>query len=230
MFKGIGILNRSTGISNNDVQKIASACSTQISRDVSPAWNKLAIPVKYYASENQVPSNYAILSMMDFSDVEGALGYHTETLNGRVIGKVFVKTIMGYGLKTLFDNGWLTVSSVVSHEVLEMIFNPFVDIWADGPEIEGGSEYAYEVCDPVEADCYTITATNSKVTVSNFVYPEWFDEYSPAGTKYDHMRVLNRPLSLSQYGYMVVRSAPGAETEVFGAKYPEVLKKIKGMK
>lgn len=230
MFKGIALINRSTAISNTEVQKIASACSTQISRDVSPAWNKLAIPVKFFSTESSVPSNYAVLYMMDTSDVDGALGYHTQTIKGRVFGKVFVKTIMGYGLKMMFDNGFLTVATVVSHEVLEMYFNPFVDIWADGPEIEGGSEYAYEVCDPVEADTYVITVNNTKISLSNFVYPEWFDEYSPAGTKYDHMRVLSRPLSLSQYGYMVVRSAPGSETAVFGAKYPEVMKKIKGLK
>jgi hypothetical protein len=139
---------------------------------------------------------------------------------------------MDYGCKILYNpavRNDITVSSVLSHEVIELFIDPFVDLWADGPQISAGSEYSFEACDPVEADIYQITpnSTVGTVSVSNFVYPEYFNESTSTGTKLDYLSKLTRPYTMSDYGYMIVRSAPGQETAIFGAKYPAVLKAIK---
>jgi len=229
MFKTIAIINNSTVLSATDVSRMVTACNTQVARDVAPVWGRTALPVRLYSNVNSIPKDSAIIYIVNNADQAGALGYHTETWGGQVYGKVFAQTIMSYGLKPLFDGANITVASVLSHEVLELMFNPYVSLWADGPTIDTDkNEYAYEVCDPVEADVYTIMASNTKVSVSNFVYPEWFDIATPAGTRLDHLRKLTAPYTMTDYGYMVVRGNSGNETAIFGKKYPLALKKIHG--
>src|SRR6266851_6398306 len=66
-------------------------------------------------------------------------------------------------------------SSTLSHELLEMIADPGVNLYAIGKFRDGGRKksglYGLEVCDPVEANYYKIDG----VTVSDFVRPEWFE-------------------------------------------------------
>ena len=229
MFNNIAVINNSTVLSTLEVTRMVSACNTQVNRDVAPVWGRTALPVRLYNSVRLVPKNSAIIYIVNDADHAGALGYHTETWGGQVFGKVFARTIMNYGLKPLFDGAKVTVSSVLSHEVLELMFNPYVSLWADGPVIDTDkNEYAYEVCDPVEADMYTITVASSKVSVSNFVYPEWFDIATPAGTKLDYLNKLTAPYTMTPNGYMVVRGNSGNETAIFGDKYPIALKKLHG--
>lgn len=229
MFKNIAVINKATVLTSGDVAKMVTACNTQVSRDVAPVWGRTTIPVRLYSSESLIPRNSAIIYLLNNADQAGALGYHTETWGGQVFGKVFAQTIMNYGLKPIYDGNNITVSSVLSHEVLELMFNPYVDLWADGPVIDTDkNEYAYEVCDPVEADIYSITVSKSPVAVSNFVYPEWFDIASPSGTKFDYLNKLTAPYTMTENGYMVVRGNSGNETAVFGSKYPLALKKMHG--
>jgi len=233
MFKTIAIINKSTVVSASDASRMATACNTQISRDVAPAWGRAAIPVNYYANENQVPPNSAVIYILNYSDVDGALGYHTETMSGRVFGTVFAKELTDYGLPVLYnpkDRNGLTVSTVLSHEVIELFNNPYVNLWTDGTPIAQGSEYAFEACDAVEANMYQISVSSkptSQVSVSNFLYPEWFDTATVRGKRVDHLGLLTAPFTMTQYGYMIVRQGPGTETAIYGAKYPQILKDLK---
>jgi len=233
MFKNIAIINKSTVVSASDASKMVAACNTQISRDVAPAWGRSPIPVNFYANESQVPAGSAIIYILNYSDAEGALGYHTETYSGKVYGTVFAKELTDYGLPVLYnpkDRNGLTVSTVLSHEVIELFNNPYVNLWADGTSIAQGSEYAFEACDAVEANTYQISVAAKpvvQVSVSNFLYPEWFDTATVRGRRVDHMGLLSAPFTMTQYGYMIVRQGPGTETAIYGAKYPQILKDLK---
>ncbi len=111
-----------------------------------------------------------------------------------------------------------TVSAVVSHEVLEMIADSYVNKWVDAPS---GQSWSLEVCDPVEADQYRITGAQVPfdAMVSNFVLPCFFDPN--ATTKCDWLGSVHAPFTLGSGGYAVVRSgAPGSEKEIFGDVVP----------
>lgn len=230
MIKRIAVLNYSTVLTTADIQKMVAACNLQVSRDVAPAWGKSVIPVTYYTKESAVPVNSAKIFIFNNSDQQGALGYHTISGN-QPWGTVFAKTIIDYGCPILFDSrrkNEITVSAVLSHEVIELIVNPFITLWADGPEIAEGSEYAFEACDPVEANMYQITPTGQgTISVSNFVYPEYFNKYANAGTKMDYLGLIKRPFTMTDNGYMIVRSAPNNETAIYGSHYPELLRNMK---
>lgn len=233
MVKRIAIVNKSTVISAADASKIAIACNIQISRDYCPAWSRTAVPVTLYQSESAVPSDATIVYLLDNSDVDGALGYHDELSNGKVYAKVFAKTTMKYGCPAVYDAKkakMITVSSVVSHEILEILGNQYCDLWADGPSIAEGNQYAYELCDPVEADVYTVAVGSypgTPVSVSNFVYPEYFDTATPKGTQLDQMKTLTKPYTMSKNGYLIVRNASYQISEIFGSTYPDFLKESK---
>ena len=242
MISKVSLINKSTVLTSSDMTAIAMACNLQVSRDLSPAWGRLPLTVEYAPVEGAVPASAAKVYMWDYTDSPGALGYHDETMFGRVYANIFVRTIQSYGLATLFNNldpTNITVSSVTSHEVLELIGNPYVDLWADGTELDGCSEYAYELCDAVEANTYQIiiqlpkankTTVATKVSVSNFLYPQYFDTATPARTKIDQMGLLSTPYTMTSGGYMILRDTSGNEIEVFGAHYPEVLKVLNGFK
>jgi hypothetical protein len=99
---------------------------------------------------------------------------------------------------------------VISHEVLEILGDPYITWWADGND---GRQYALEVCDPVEGDAYVIDG----VSVSNFVGPRYF---SAGPGPYDWMRKLSAPFSMSPGGYLIVRSPGGEPSQIFGAEFP----------
>ena len=98
-----------------------------------------------------------------------------------ILGALVLRVVAA---KPELDNGgkattgdW-SVSSVMSHEVLEMYIDPNCNLWANDGK---GSAYSFEVCDPVEAPSYTVNG----VSVSNFVTPSWFDSLAPATAQFD---------------------------------------------
>jgi hypothetical protein len=229
MIKRIAIINQSTVLTAADVQKMTAACNMQLARDVAPAWGKSTLPVTFYSNPNLIPVNAARIYIYDDSDQAGALGYHTVSGNSPW-GTVFAKTILDYGCAKLYkaaDSSLTTVSSVLSHEAIELLVNPYVSLWSDGPVVNEGSEYAYEACDPVEANVYQIKVPGQgPVSVSNFVFPEYFNSSVIPGTRLDHLGLLSTPFTMTDYGYMIIRNNTGNESAIYGSKYPEVLKTI----
>ena len=127
-------------------------------------------------------------------------------------GVVAAKPELDNGAKV--TTGDWSVSSVLSHEVLEMFVNPNCNLWANDGK---GSAYSFEVCDPVEAPSYPVNG----VSVSNFVTPSWFDPLAPATAQFDKLGQLHGPFSILKGGYLVYESA-GKEQQKFGDEFPAV--------
>lgn len=180
-------------ITDEQVQKIALACHIQVFHDLAPVWVTLHRPVKALSKRARVSRGDYVLDLCDASE-GGTLGYHTEEEGDVVSGVVGVGTIMDNGGAPL--TGKLSVSSVVSHEVCEMVVNPNVSGWSDSGQ---GWLVATEVCDPVQSDYYLIDG----VAVSNFVTPDFFSPVVTRGDKFDHMGVLKKPFEIADGGYVL---------------------------
>jgi hypothetical protein len=160
--------------------------------------------VKLYNTKTAKPSDWQLV-YFDDADTAGALGYHDLTHNGQPISKVFVKT-------TLKDGELVSVTAC--HELFEMVIDPIANLWAEAAD---GTEYAYEMSDPVEEDTFEVDG----IAMSNFVHPAWFEPFKhPAGTKFDHLGLLTKPFSMTKGGYMIIKKK-GKVTEVFGSKAKE---------
>lgn len=220
-MRHIGVLNRSKKVTDEQARLMTEACYRQLRRHAAPAWNKTPYPVFFYPDEDLVPDDADQIVILDTPDLAGALGYHSETPKGRVYGKVFVGPILKSGGTIL--TGASSVAVTLSHEVLEQFIDPDCNLWADDGS---GKMFAVEICDPVEADTYVMKVNGVEISVSNFVFPEWFDRENARDSRFDQMGVLKKPFTMSDGGYYVTRASRG-EKETYARRYPGWKKKGK---
>ena len=224
--------NKSTKITDDEVYQIAIACDWQLRHHAIQAWKVMPSSVRYLGEGVPSDPNTAVIGFFDDADQAGDLGWHTEGPGGVKYGRVFVGPVLQAGGNALTDA--LSVCSVASHEALEIVFDPACNRWAyDG----SNTLYAWESCDPVEGDSYPLvipsqatvggsTTGQIRVTVSNFVTPDWFDSQAPAGTRFDYLGLCTAPFEVRSTGYAVTMTA-GTVSQVFGEEYPEWRKETK---
>jgi hypothetical protein len=182
----IAVLNRTTVMKDSEVKAIVAALQTQVSRDFVKYWG-LDAELQFFGSAKAAPKSSWWLSVLDDSDQADALGYHDVTSSGLPLGKAFAKSDIDSGLKP---------SVTISHELLEMLADPEINLAAQ----VGDRIYAYEVCDPCEADAvgYKI----GEVLVSDFVTPAWFQPVPRPGGPFDFQEKIKKPLALLPGGYL----------------------------
>jgi hypothetical protein len=215
----IAILNQSTLISNADTAAMTQAIAAQVRLDAAPLWDRAPAAVIFYTDPSAVPATAHGIAIVDTiqDQPQGVLGFHTEDPGGKLWGVVAAKPELGNGGKA--TTGDWSVSSVLSHEVLEMYIDPNCNLWAnDG----SGSAYSFEICDPVEAPAYVVNG----ISVSNFVTPSWFDAQAAPTAQFDKLGQLKAPFSILKGGYVVYESA-GKEHQKFGDEFPGWRKDMK---
>jgi hypothetical protein len=191
----IAILNASTFVSQEELLAATAAMQVQVHRDFAPAWNvdaDLAVVVP----GDPPPAGAWWVVILDNSDLGSALGYHDLTSQGLPLAKVFVETAKKTG------QNWTTL---LSHEVLEMLSDPFIYLNALAPTAYGLYLYAYENCDACQSDNFGYTIGDQ--LVSDFCLPDWFDanKIGHAGT-YDFRGYIKQPFELLPGGYAMCRN------------------------
>jgi hypothetical protein len=215
----IAILNQSTLVSDPDAQTMTQAIAAQVQLDAAPIWNRTPAAVVFYPTATAVPPGAHGIAIVDTiqNEPQGVLGFHTEDHGGKLWGTVAAKPELDNGAQVL--TGDWSVSSVLSHEVLEMFVDPNCNLWANDGR---GSAYSFEVCDPVEAPTYVVNG----VSVSNFVTPAWFDPLAARTAQFDKLRHLRAAFGILKGGYVVYESA-GTPQQKFGDEFPEWRKEMK---
>ncbi|MYS84063.1 hypothetical protein [Embleya scabrispora] len=218
----ITVVNKSTRCTDDEVRAMTRACATQVQQHAAPTWGQVPIPVVYAASEQEAPPGAWVMAVLDDPDQADALGWHTEEQGDLIYGRVFAAPVLDNGGEVL--SGGLTVSSVLSHEVLETLVDPHVNLWADNGN---GEAYALEVGDPVESDSYEIVVRGTgPVGVSNFVTPHWFDPRAGEGQRFDWLGKVKAPFKMTKGGYVVV-TREGKIQQHFGETYPDWRRSMK---
>lgn len=144
----INISNTSTLVNDADLAAWVAAIQVQVHRDFAPAWG---IDANLTISSAPEVSAYRVI-LKDDADDPNALGYHLLD-NNIPEASIFCRPTI--------DDGD-TVSSVLSHEILEMLADPLTTRMS--------GQWICEVCDPCESTGYLI----DNVAVSNFVMPAYF--------------------------------------------------------
>jgi hypothetical protein len=185
------ISNKSKVVSPSDLTMSMRALQRQVDEHFFPLWGWRA-DLRLDDGANQKPSMKLIIYDRA-SDVSDGLGYHIK--GGLPIARTYAKDDKD-------DSGEYT--STLSHELLEMIADPGVNLYARGPvklKDQPRMQMAwvsYEVCDPVEGNLYDIDG----VRVSNFVTPEFFEaEHKKGSVKFDFMGAVDRPFKV-RYGWI----------------------------
>jgi hypothetical protein len=193
----VAVINHATVDLGAPLDKMVAALQKAYDQFFVPVWG---YPLKLTIAQQAKPDDWQIV-FLDNADDSGALGYHDLTANGQPISKVFVKDTIKNGDK---------VSVTVSHELFEMAIDPIANLWADAGN---GTDYAYEMSDPVEEDVFLVDG----IEISNFVHPSWFEPFRhPVGTRFDHLGKLKAPFTMTKGGYVITRKK-GVVKEVFGS-------------
>jgi hypothetical protein len=217
----IAVQNLSTLVSDDDAYSMALLVDRQVRDHVAPAWGIQPPEVTFYKPPliNPVTRYTAIIGILDDADQAGDLGWHAEGPDADVYGRVFAQPVLANGGNALTDQ--LSVCSVLSHETIEVIGDSACNGWH---QQDSGTLVARELCDPVESDSYPVTVTTEggtsvTGTVSDFVFPAWFDPDAANGTQLDQMNLLASPFEVRPDGYVIVMSG-GSVTEQWGERYP----------
>ncbi|MGH7183900.1 MAG: hypothetical protein ACREJN_18245, partial [Nitrospiraceae bacterium] len=118
------------------------------------------------------------------------------------ISKVFVKT-------TLDNHDLVSVSA--SHELVEMLVDPAINMMTTGPNPK--IMYAYESADPVEALSYKVNG----IPMSDFIYPAYFEAFrKPRSSQFDRLKKVTKPFQILSGGYQIIFKN-GKWTQVFGS-------------
>ena len=194
----IACFNKATTPLGVDLDELIAAMQAFINDHVVPVWGT---PAKLVRSDTFIPGDWAMV-FLDDADQQGALAYHDLTPDGMPEAKVFVKT-------TLENNDLVSVSA--SHELVEMLVDPAINMYTTGPDPK--VVYAYESADPVEQLSFPVNG----IAMTDFVYPAYFETFrQPGSVQFDRLKTVNKPFQLLSGGYQIILKN-GKWSQVFGS-------------
>ena len=182
----VGLVSQSKSISAQAVMQTAAALQKQVTRDYGPIW-KVTATVSAFAALGDMPNGYWPVIVMDNIHTAGASGVHQDK-NGQP-----------YALVEASDSWSLTAS----HEVLEMLTDPFGNRLVAGRSPKPGQgrvEFLVEVGDPCEDASFAYTANG--ITVSDFITPAFFDPVASATARYSFTGAVKKPRQVLKGGYL----------------------------
>jgi hypothetical protein len=184
----IVIQNRSR-IPHAELAHVVRALQTQVDRDFFPLWGWRA---RLLLDPKKAPRR-AMKIVVKGKDSDDDFGYHF--IAGVPITYVFTERADGTPIEEY--------ASTLSHEVLEMIVDPGVNLFALGFYVKAGKRrdafIPYEVCDAVQENLYSIDG----VKVSDFVVPEWFEPgRKRRSQKFSFRGSVQGPFELAENGYI----------------------------
>ena len=189
MRRQICIINKSShAISFNKLFETCKDLQTQIDKDLFPMWGRQAQVTPLHSTDT-IPANVWPVLLLDKS--RAGLGVHLDSK-----GKPFAEV-------TVNPNSWENTTITISHEILEMLVDPYGNYLRMAPSIEPGANgrlvrYLIEVGDPCEMYSYNIGNT----VVSDFITPEFYNINSSSNNEFDLLQKLQKPLEVPIGGYI----------------------------
>ena len=199
----ISVINHTLGfLSDAEVQTAIRAINRQIAEDFAPHWGMTAtLKLEGHAGLPMTSDRQDMQRAVDMRgdgviylwhpiDTRSGLGYHARNFLGIPYG--FIYPAIAEELRETW-----TVS--LSHEALEMIIDPNVNLLVMGPHPADRSHtvvFWYEACDAVQGQDYDIEG----IPVSNFVLPHYFTTSEEPGGRNDFLNVAPGGVPLKSFG------------------------------
>jgi hypothetical protein len=204
----IALVSLTSRIPTRALLQAAAAIQKQVTRDFSPMWG-LPATVNAFADLASVPSDYhPVVIFGDPAELVGRLDVAIdEQTAARLIDQFDRDQLTGVHLNEFTRQPFAVVeysetwSVTLSHEVLEMIADPFGNhlIAAAVPgNPDRRVNYLLEVCDPCQTAWYPVNG----VPVSDFYTPRYFEPVSNDVTRYSFTGELKYPLHILDGGYI----------------------------
>jgi len=193
----ISVINHTNGkVSDEELQEAIRAINRQVAEDFEPYWSlgaTLRLEGRSGKPDLQTLADMrgdAVIYLWDKVDEVDALGYHDKNNRGIPFSFVFTELSKSIG------EPW---SATLSHEALELIGDPEVNLLVQGPHPADPDKVVfhwYEMCDAVQDEIYFI----DDVAVSNFVLPLYFTSSDELGGRNDFLGIAHRGKTLRSFG------------------------------
>jgi hypothetical protein len=186
----ISVVNRSTQVSDAELQAAVRAINRQLEEDFYPHWQfgaRLRVDSAGRVPRSrerkvdlpQLPGRRgdAVIYLVDHPTMAQTEGYHDSNNIDVPFGFVFLDAC------TDGANDW-TVA--LSHEAIELVGDPLNNLLVQGPHPTDHRRlvfHQFELCDAVSGEYYEIEG----VKVQNFVLPGWFSRKVVDGARNDFL-------------------------------------------
>jgi hypothetical protein len=188
----IAVIRDTTELDVDELHQVCAAISVQVARDFGPVWS-VSATVDPFMSEAQVPQGAGYWNVyITTSDDPGEGGYHNDPDNQPV---AYVK----YG-----DD----VALRASHEILEMLADPYGSRLLPGLALDGSGNYMnylVEVCDPCEALTYSVNGLN----LAEFCTPDYYN--SNGSAPFSFHKWIQQPYQVLEGGYLSWQDPAGKQ-------------------
>jgi hypothetical protein len=196
----IACFNRAKTPLGFELPQFVRVLQEYVDKHVAPVWGT---PAKLVHARGFKKKAWALV-FLDDADRSGPVALHDLTPDGMPFAKVFVRSVLKAGER---------ISVAASHELVEMLVDPGVNLMTTGPDVD--AVYAYESADPVEDLSFKIRGFE----VSNFVYPAYFEAFHKRGSvQFDHMNHVRRPFEILPGGYQVILKR-GKWSQLFASRH-----------
>jgi hypothetical protein len=205
----VALVSLSSTVSLRELMLVAAAVQKQVSRDFAPIWGVRGT-VDPFASLVDIPSDYYTVIIFDdpqelLDGLATTVGYAravelVETFDSDQCTGIHTNAFnrQPFALVRATDDAWTTV---VSHEVLEMLSDPHGNRLIAASHVLDAQvrvDYLLEVCDP----CQTIWYTVNGQRVSDFYTPRYFDPVRNDVSRFSFTGELTYPLQILDGGYI----------------------------
>lgn len=197
----VALVDQSGKISSELLSEVVGALNEQITADFAPVWKVRATAGAYVT----VPAGTWQIIVQTKLDEPDALGYHTDDTHNQPISYIE------------YTPDW---SVTVSHEALEMLFDPFgnrlhsarLPQGLEGDYARFGLkssasrvQYLLEVCDPCESTSYEVGG----VALSDFLLPYWYRTSALISGSYSRAGGCQKPREVADGGYVSFANPAG---------------------
>lgn len=186
ILRSVGVVSETRDISFSELSRVSAALQKQAMRDLGPVWN-IQATVDAFGELEDLPIGTWPIIIADNIDMPGAAGVH-EDRDGQPFALVTA------------SNGW---SLTASHELIEMLVDPFGRRLTDGQSNKPGQgrvQFLVEPCDPSEAAEFAYLING--VMVSDFYTPKYFSTMFNPADRYSHTGAIKRPRQVLRGGYL----------------------------
>ena len=186
----VAIINESDNLTAGDLARASAALQIQVTDQFGPRWHIIAT-VDCFPTLQDLPQGYWPVVVRDFIGGPSS-GVHVSETGDKPFALV------------VFSGAHWTIT--LSHEVLELLADPFGTTFLTGPSLRTEQttvEYLAEICDPCQADksAYDING----VLVTDFVTPDFYAGFG-AG-KYSFGGQVTAPRTVLPGGYITWHEA-----------------------
>jgi hypothetical protein len=201
----VALVAETKRITAKQLKRAEAVLKRRLEHDLAPVWSVSGI-LQSYSEVSAVPKDCWPVIVKDDIGMPGAYSVHMDN-NGEPFALV------------TYSPNW---EFMASHDMLEMLIDPFGKRFAQGPSVRPGQKhrvaYLVEVCDPCASEEYGYEIDG--VRVADFCTPDYYQAKAKPGSRLSFTGAIGKPFEVMKGGYLSWQEPDGSwwQKQWFGGK------------